>query len=99
MGTARQAIATTPTSGGINGVPPVTGSPDQVVSLLAVFNEVMTKGQIAQSEETWNWDLIGAWQASTALTAEIVAQALPSALLQLMQYIGFLLLEGPICFS
>ena len=44
MGTSRQAIATTPTSGGINGVPPVTGSTDQVVSLLAVFDEVMTQG-------------------------------------------------------
>lgn len=99
MGTSRQAIATTPTSGGINGVPPVTGSTDQVVSLLAVFDEVMTKGQIAQSEEIGNWDLIGAWQASTALTAEIVAQPLPSALLQLMQDLGFLLLERAIRFG
>ena len=77
----------------------MTGSTDQVVSLLAVFDEVMTKGQIAQSEEIGNWDLIGAWQASTALTAEIVAQALTSASLQLTQYIGFLFLEGPICLS
>ena len=96
MGTARQAIATTPTSGGINGVPPMTGSTDQVVSLLAVFDEVMTKGQIAQPEEVGNWDLIGAWQAITALSAEIVAQALSLALLQLMEYLGFLLLEGSI---
>ena len=96
MGAAWQALATTLTSGGINGVPPVTGSTDQVVSLFAVFDEVMTKGQIAQSEEIGNWDLIGAWQASTALTAEIVAQALSMALLQLMEYLGFLLLEGSI---
>jgi hypothetical protein len=59
----------------------------------------MTKGQIAQSEEVGNWNLIGAWQASTALTAEIVAQALPLALLQLMQDLGFLLLERAIRFG
>ena len=56
----------------------------------------MTKGQIAQPEEVGNRDLIGAWQASTALAAEIVAQALSMALLQLMEHLGFLLLEGSI---
>ena len=56
----------------------------------------MTKGQIAQPKEVGNRDLIGAWQASTALAAEIVAQALSMALLQLMEHLGFLLLEGSI---
>ncbi len=73
MGTSRQAIATTPTSGGINGVPPVTGSTDQVVTLLAVLDQVMTQGQVAQAKKIGNRDLIWAWQACTALSAEIVA--------------------------
>ena len=53
----------------------------------------MTNGQIAQPEEVGNRDLIGAWQASTALAAEIVVQALSLALLQLMEHLGFLFLE------
>ena len=56
----------------------------------------MTKGQIAQPKEVGNRDLFGAWQASMALAAEIVTQALSLALLQLMEHLGFLLLEGSI---
>ena len=56
----------------------------------------MTQGQVAQPKEIGNRDLIWAWQASTALAAEIVAQALSMALLQLMEHLGFLLLEGSI---
>ena len=56
----------------------------------------MAQGQVAQPKEIGNRDLIWAWQASTALAAEIVAQALPLALFQSMQYIQLLLLQGPI---
>jgi hypothetical protein len=74
----------------------MTGSTDQVVTLLAVLDQVMTQGQVAQAKKIGNRDLIWAWQACTALSAEIVAQAPSFALLQLMQNIVFLSLKGAI---
>jgi hypothetical protein len=71
----------------------VSGSTDQVVTLLAVLDQVMAKGQVAKPQEIRNGDLIWAWQASAALSAEIVAQAFPFALLQLLQCIAFLRME------
>ena len=45
--TAGQAVPTLLAGAGINGFPPVTRSPDEVVTLLAEGDQVMADGQIA----------------------------------------------------
>ena len=72
----------------------MTGSPDEVVSLLAEGGHVMTDGQIAQSQQRGDRDVIRAGQAGLALPAEIGSDPLTTMFSQLLQAGLFLGCEG-----
>ena len=85
VGAARQAVAAAGAGAGIDLFPPVTCTSDQVVSLLAKPDQVMTDGKIAEAQEIGDGNLVGAGQAGLALMALVLAQSHLALLMQLSQ--------------
>ena len=71
---AWQAVSAAVALARIDRFPPVPGTADQVVALPGKFHQVMAMGKIAQPQQLWDRNIIGAWQAGTALAAELMSQ-------------------------
>ena len=96
MGATGQAGATGLTGPGIELLPPVTSPADQVVALAGKDLEAMAHRQVAQAQQGRDRHGAGAGQASLALAAEIVAQALPARRQKLVEAGPLLAAEGAI---
>ena len=82
---AWQAVSAAVALARIDRFPPVPGTADQVVALPGKFHQVMAMGKIAQPQQLWDWNIIGAWQAGTALAAELMPQPTLTLLLKVSE--------------
>ena len=69
-----KTLPTAFTGRGIVLFPPVAGTADQVVALLRKGGEPMAHGQIAQSQQFRNWNLVRTGNARLTLLAMLLAE-------------------------
>ena len=74
MRAAGQAVTAAVALARIDRFPPVPGPANQVVALSCEFHQVMAVGKIAQPQQLGDRYVVGAWQAGTALAAELMPQ-------------------------
>ena len=96
MGAARQAVAAGLTGLGIDRFPPVASPADQVVPLTGEFHQLVTERQIAKTQQIGDGHRIGTGQAGATLLAELVTQSFSALLIQALDGLAFLGLQGTI---
>ena len=85
MGAAGQAGAAGAAGLGVELLPPVAGTADQVVALLGKGLHAVAHGQVAQAQEFGDRHAVGAGQAGAALAAALRPQALAAGDVQALQ--------------
>ena len=70
MGATGKAIPTGLTAFGIDLLPPVASTPNQVVTLFRELLEVMSESQVAQSQQLRNRHLLRTGETGSALMAK-----------------------------
>ena len=82
MWATRETVPASITGACVDLLPPVASSPDQVVALLAEFDQIVAQHQVAQAQQLRNRHLTRTGQAGLALTTEFGSEPMAPALLQ-----------------